>query len=182
MFAYPFAVYYGLNNWGLNTIAGVLGFLFLVRFVGADNTRSKELKYIAWLSASAGIVLTFFALIFKNSQWFTYYPVIVNILMLILFAQSLYQKESLIERFARLQKPDLPGYAIAYTRNVTKVWCVFFVVNACIALVTTFMSMQVWTLYNGLISYLLAGCLFLIEFIIRLRVQKKHEKASNNAK
>lgn len=102
--------------------------------------------------------------------------------MLILFAQSLYQKESLIERFARLQKPDLPGYAIAYTRNVTKVWCVFFVVNACIALVTTFMSMQVWTLYNGLISYLLAGCLFLIEFIIRLRVQKKHEKASNNAK
>ena len=122
LFSYPFAVYYGLNNWGLKTIAGVLGFLFLMRFISADKARSKELKYIAWLSASAGIVLTFFALIFKNTQWFTYYPVIVNILMLILFAQSLYQKESLIERFARLQKPNLPVYAIAYTRNVTKVW------------------------------------------------------------
>ena len=181
LLAYPFAVYYGLNQWGIGSVAGVLGLLFLLRVIGGNKTRLRELKYIAWLSGLAGIVLTVLAFVFKNSDWFTYYPVIVNILMLIIFAQSLKQKESMVERFARLQEPDLPDYAVNYTRTVTKVWCLFFVVNGCIALSTTFMSLQTWTFYNGLISYLLAGALFAIEFVIRMFVKRKNEKVDKNA-
>ena len=181
LLAYPFAVYYGLSQWGIGAVAGILGLLFVLRVIAGNKTRLRELKYIAWLSGFAGIVLTVFAFGFKNSDWFTYYPVIVNILMLIIFAQSLMQKESMIERFARLQEPDLPDYAVNYTRTVTKVWCVFFVVNGCIALSTTFMSLQTWTFYNGLISYLLAGALFAIEFVIRMFVKRKNEKVDKNA-
>lgn len=181
LLAYPFAVYYGLNEWGIGAVAIVLGLLFLLRVLGGNKTRLRELKYIAWLSGGAGIVLTFFAFVFQNSNWFTYYPVIVNSLMFILFAQSLWQKETMIERFARLQDPELPDYAVRYTRNVTKVWCLFFIINGTIALVTTFASLHVWTLYNGLFSYLFAGALFVIEFAVRMMVKKRSEKIDKNA-
>ena len=176
LLGYPFAVYYGLDKWGVSAIAGVLGFLFVLRLLGGNKTRLRELKYIAWLSGGAGIVLTLFAFIFKNSHWFTYYPIIVNVIMFILFVQSLWQKESMVERFARLQDPELPQYAIGYTRTVTKVWCVFFVVNGAISLATTFMSLHAWTLYNGFLSYLFAGALFAVEFVIRMIIKRKYEQ------
>ena len=174
LLAYPFAVYYGLNQWGVGTVAGVLGGLFVLRMFGANKTKLRELKYIAWVSGAMGLILALLALSFKDTSWFTYYPVIVNILMLILFSSSLWQKETLIERFARLQDPKLPDYAIAYTRTVTKVWCLFFIVNGSISLTTSFISLDIWTLYNGLISYLLVGLLFSVEWLVRLYVKRKN--------
>ena len=175
LLAYPLAVYYGLSQWGIGAVAGVIGILFLLRIVGGNQTRLRELKYIAWISGFAGLLLTGLAVVFKNSDWFTYYPVIVNFIMLTLFASSLWQKESMIERFARLQDPDLPDFAVSYTRSVTKVWCLFFIINGSIALWTSFLSIETWTLYNGLISYLLAGSLFAVEYLVRLYVQRKNQ-------
>jgi len=180
LLAYPFAVFYGLNQWGIGGVATLLGALFLLRVVGGNKTRLRELKFIAVMSGGVGITLTLLAFVFNNSNWFTYYPVIVNGIMLVVFAQSLTQKESMIERFARIQTPNLPDYAIRYTRNVTKVWCLFFICNGLTALITTFMSLQTWTLYNGLISYLLAGVLFAIEFMVRITVKRKNEKVDKN--
>ncbi len=175
LLAYPFAVYYGLNQWGVGTVAGVLGVLFVLRIIGGNKTRLRELKYITWVSGAMGLVLVLLASVFKDTSWFTYYPVIVNILMLILFASSLWQKETMVERFARLQDPELPDYAISYTRTVTRVWCLFFIANGSISLTTSFMSLDIWTLYNGLISYLLAGSLFACEFLVRIYVKRKNE-------
>ncbi|WP_028864483.1 septation protein IspZ [Psychromonas aquimarina] len=175
LLAYPFAVYYGLNQWGVGTVAAVLGVLFILRIIGGNKTRLRELKYIAWVSGAMGLVLALLAITFKDTSWFTYYPVIVNMLMLTLFACSLWQKESMVERFARLQEPELPDYAVSYTRSVTKVWCLFFVINGSVSLLTSFLSLDIWTLYNGLISYLLAGSLFAAEFLVRIYVKRKNE-------
>lgn len=174
LLAYPLAVYYGLNQWGTGAVAGLLAVLFIFRVIGGNKTRLRELKYIAWISGFAGLSLTLLAFVFKNNSWFTYYPIVVNVLMLGLFFGSLWQKETMVERFARLQHPNLPDYAISYTRTVTKVWCVFFVLNGSISFATSFMSLDIWTLYNGLISYLLAGLLFAIEFVTRLYVKRKN--------
>ncbi|EXJ46560.1 putative dNA gyrase subunit B [Vibrio parahaemolyticus VPTS-2010_2] len=94
--------------------------------------------------------------------------------MLCVFAFSLKQPQSIIERLARLQEPELPPSGVAYTRKVTMVWCVFFVLNAAFALYTCFLPVKIWTLYNGLISYLLAGSLFAGEWIVRQFVRKEH--------
>jgi uncharacterized membrane protein len=173
LLAYPLAVYYGLSRWGMGVVAGILVLLFALRILGSNQTRLVELKKIAWVSGLAGIALTIAAFVFDNSQWFTYYPLVVNAVMFIVFFSSLWQKETMVERFARLQDPNLPDFAVSYTRTVTKVWCVFFVVNGCLSFITSLISMDVWTLYNGLLSYLFAGMLFAIEFAVRLVVQKK---------
>jgi len=73
-----------------------------------------------------------------------------------------------IERFARLRHPDLPPQGVRYTRNVTRVWCLFFAVNGSIAAALALWgSWAWWTLYNGLISYVLMAALILGEWWLR---------------
>lgn len=56
------------------------------------------------------------------------------------------------------------------------VWCGFFVVNAAIALYTVvFAPMKIWVIYNGFISYVLMGILFLGEFVLRKRHQRLNQ-------
>lgn len=174
LIAYPVAVYYGINRWGITTVGALLAVFFIVRIIAAKQTQLKELKYIGWLSGGVGITLILLGTLFRQQGLLLYYPVIVNILMLGLFSSSLWQQQSLIERLARLQEPDLPASGIRYTRNVTKIWCVFFIINGAIALITCFMPLHIWTLYNGFISYLLAGSLFGIEWLCRQWFRHKH--------
>ncbi len=103
------------------------------------------------------------------------YPVLVNAAMLAAFAYSLRFPPSMVERFARMREPDLPAVAIGYTRRVTQVWCIFFIVNGAIAFATAlWCSEAVWSLYTGVIAYLLMGALFGIEFLCRLRFKRLH--------
>jgi uncharacterized membrane protein len=79
-----------------------------------------------------------------------------------------------VERLARLQQPDLPPQGVRYTRRVTQVWCGFFIINGSIALITAlWSSFAWWSLYNGLIAYVLMGLLFAGEYLIRRRTQKR---------
>lgn len=103
------------------------------------------------------------------------YPVLISVIMLCLFAYSLIFPPSFIERIARLSESELPLQAVFYTRRVTQVWCVFFVFNGGVALATAlWASPAVWSLYNGVISYLLMGLLFAGEYLVRLRFKQKY--------
>ena len=101
------------------------------------------------------------------------YPLLINAVMLSVFAYTLISPPSMIERFARLREPDLPLQAIGYTRRVTQVWCGFFIINGLIALATAlWASPAIWSLYNGFIAYLLMGLLFGGEYLVRLRMKR----------
>ena len=90
-----------------------------------------------------------------------------------LFAYSLYKGPSIIETFARITEPKLDKRAISYTKNVTKIWCIFFVFNASIALYTSvFTSLNVWAFYNGFIAYIIMGVLFAVEWLVRKKVKR----------
>jgi uncharacterized membrane protein len=102
------------------------------------------------------------------------YPVLVNGALLALFTHSLYTPPSIVERIARLREPDLEPAAVRYTRRVTQVWCGFFAVNGTVALATAiWASPAVWSLYNGLIAYILMGALFGGECCIRCRFKRR---------
>jgi uncharacterized membrane protein len=103
------------------------------------------------------------------------YPVLINIVMLCLFGYSLFSPPPIIERLARLREPDLPPHAILYTRRITQVWCGFFAINGSISFATAmWASPAIWSLYNGLIAYLLMGLLFGSEYLIRQRFKRRH--------
>jgi hypothetical protein len=74
----------------------------------------------------------------------------------------------MVERLARLVDPDLPDFCVPYCRKVTIAWCCFLAVNAvCAGLLAWLAPFEWWALYTGLISYLLLGAGFAVEFMLR---------------
>ncbi|MFU2047258.1 hypothetical protein C3007_06410 [Avibacterium gallinarum] len=104
-----------------------------------------------------------------------WYPVIINGLMFALFASSLWQSQTFVERLARLQEPNLTAEGVRYTRTVTQVWCVVFIINIVITSALIFgQYYDYWALYSGVISYVFIGLVMGIEWIIRQQVKKHH--------
>lgn len=165
--AYPPLVYLGLGHFEPRWMALPLAAMAVVRAVA---TRER-----VWLAAAAGaLVLAATSLLGNTALPLKLYPVLVNTLLLVVFATSLAFPPSVIERLARLREPDLPASGVAYTRRVTQVWCGFFVLNGGVALGTALWgSARTWALYNGLLSYVLMGLLFAGEWVVRQRVRSR---------
>ena len=121
------------------------------------------------LAAALGVA----ALVFRNALSLQYYSVVVSVFFLSVFALSLTHKQSLIERLARQFEPDLPASGVRYTRRVTQAWCVFLLLNTALTLWSIQAGEKVWALYNGFISYVLMGCMFAGEWLIRRRVKRR---------
>ena len=73
-------------------------------------------------------------------------------------------------------EPDADENVMKYTRKLTYIWSAFMLINFLFSLATVFMSKEVWTIYNGFISYTLVGIFFGVEYIIRINFKRKHEK------
>ena len=163
LLGYPLAVYFGLNYLPAGTIAMVLCFILILRLL----IQKQQVKAMI-LPIIVGIGLTAASFIAKRHDWLLYYPVVINLSMLMLFVYSLKLGPSMIERLARLKEPDLPDEAIPYLKKVTQIWCGLFVFNGSVALYTAhYASLEIWTLYNGLIAYLLIGSLLGGEWLYR---------------
>ncbi|CAB3674762.1 hypothetical protein LMG22037_02138 [Paraburkholderia phenoliruptrix] len=147
--------------------------LWLQRCAGSGPvaTSLRRLSAIDWTvvgllsCASAAIVLTNSELLLRL------YPSLVNLGLLIAFGATLVRGPSMIEKFARLGKRDLPPGAVRHTRRVTQVWCGFFVLNGVFSAHTAlYWSRASWSLYNGAIAYLLIGVLLVAEVVWRYLV------------
>lgn len=166
--AYPLIVYLSLGHFEPRWLALLLVLLALLRALA-----SREPMW--WFAAAGASLLAVAAMLGNALLPLKLYPVLVNAVLLLVFASSLRFPPSAIERMARLREPELPPQAVAYTRQVTKVWCGFFVGNGAIALATAlYASEAVWALYNGLIAYVLIGLLFAVEWWVRQRVRTAH--------
>lgn len=169
--AYPIAVWCGLKNWGTGILAPLLITVFLLRLLTFRGKLSR-LTFFGKAIAVTGIVLVAASVVLRETSLLLYYPVAVDGILLGLFFSSLYGRQSLVERLARLSEPDLPPEGVIYTRRVTQVWCVFFLCNGAFALYTCLKGdMALWALYNGGISYLLIGLLMGMEWIVRKRLR-----------
>lgn len=176
---YPILMYFGIREFGPRILAIVLLVAAVIKLVVTRLAR-QALGNSTWLLLAAAIASSL-TLITGSVIGLKFYPVLVNVVLLCVFGVSLWKPPSMIERFARLQTPDLPIQAIAYTRKVTWVWCVFFLFNSTIAAVTVFASDKTWALYNGLLSYIFIGVLLAGEYLVRLRVQKQHAQVSHHS-
>lgn len=180
---YPCAVFIGLVF--LKTPPRILSLcvvlVVVVNFLAATGKKSAKHRISPGKFILAVILVFLVIAIFvtNSERLLKIYPVIMNASLLATFGLTLFRQPSMILRFATLQdksladNPDYPGIVL-YCRRVTIVWCVFFVFNMCMALYTTFFASSLaWSLYNGLISYILIGILFVGEMVVRHFVQKK---------
>ena len=103
-----------------------------------------------------------------TGQLFLLLPVIVNSVLLFTFAVTLLYPPAVIEKIARTISKDLNPDELIYCRKVTLIWSLFFLLNGSTALYLTFYaSLEAWTLYNGVVAYVLMGLLFSLEFLYR---------------
>ncbi len=166
--AYPLLVYFSLDRLQPATFSVVLVALAVLRFLTGKNQ--------AGIAVQVAILLVFAAILLmdNNPATLRWYPVMMNAGMFAVFALSLWQTPTVIERLARLSEPNLPESGIRYTRRVTQIWCGFFILNGSIAAWTALAaSWSTWTLYNGLIAYILMGSLLAGEWLLRQRIRSK---------
>lgn len=166
---YPLAIWFGEGKVEPRYLA------MLLLLAAAARLPALKVSPAARWSAGAALLLAAGAVWANALLPLKLYPVLVNAALLVAFGVSLTSPQSMVERMARLTEPDLPPAAVAYTRTVTKVWCVFFVINGSIALGTALWASQAqWSLYNGVIAYVLMGLLFAGEYLVRLRFKRIH--------
>ena len=167
---------------------------FFLSATGSKKTSDKKgaLDWKPLLSSVLFLAAGLFCFITGKEFFLKLYSVVINITLLVVFGSTLFLKPNIIFRFATLADKSIVGSSYEnqvklYCRNVTIVWCCFFIFNGTAAVLTTFadklfglspeMARKVWAVYNGGISYALMGTLFVVEFIIRKLVDAKMIKA-----
>lgn len=176
LIAYPVAIYFA-DGWltPSQLIAGLL-LLLLIRLLVlawiSPQHRARNLGLAVGFLIAALAVLKWLPGI--GLDWLRLYPTLFNLAAFCVFFSSLFTKMPLAERMARLVHPDLPPQAIGYTRGVTWLWSAVLLFNTLATLYTAYAaSFEVWTLYNGVITYLLFGCIFLGEYLLRTHLKRK---------
>lgn len=165
---YPFAVYVGLSHFDVR--AAALALLVLIAPAAVARLkmyRSTEVRALAFVPlVTVGLLAA--SAVLDAAGFILFVPVFVNLGLLATFGPTLRWGPPMIERFARLQEPELSDAKASWCRTWTWIWCAFFSLNAAAAAaLALFAPLQWWTLYNGLIAYGLIGLLFATEFILR---------------
>lgn len=170
LLAYPGVIIFGIHFFQPRYVAMSIALLLIFRWRTEARSVLAGMSRLYVAVFSVLLICIIVTTITNNETLLRLYPALVNCGMLLIFGFSLKYPPSMIERFARLHEPDLTATGISYTRKVTQVWCVFFVFNGSIAAFTAFYtSREVWSLYNGLVAYILMGVLFAGEWLIRRR-------------
>jgi uncharacterized membrane protein len=152
--------------------AVLLPFALPRRAGGAPPLSFASSRVVKWLPGALAAAMGAWALAFRDALPLQMYPVAISLFFLCLFAGSLAQDQSIVERIARRLDPDLPPEGVRYTRRVTQAWCAFFVVNIALTLWSISLGGEAWAIYSGCVSYLLMGGMFAGEWLIRRRTMR----------
>ena len=168
---YPILVFFGLRVLPPGVVGLLLAVLLMIRFgiIGVTERSTALPGFIVLFLYAAASALV------GSAQMLLYYPVLVNVLLLVLFAGSLRSKEPLLIRVVRARGTPVGEHAIRYLTRLTAIWAGFFLLNGLVSVWTTTTTIEIWTIYNGVISYLIVGALASIEWIYRGYFKKRHE-------
>lgn len=162
--AFPLILYLLRDSLSAATLIGMFAALAGARLLLATKLAARwRLALLAGLAA-----FTTLALRNDGLQVLMVYPVLLSLAASAWCAWTLRFPPSAIERLARLSGMPVDAAGERYTRGVTWLWLAFFLVNAGIAAWTAWRGdTALWSLYNGLTSYLLVALLFAVEWLFR---------------
>jgi uncharacterized membrane protein len=166
---YPPVVYLGLTRFSTRGVSIVL----LAMAVLLAISRARGLSWSRLQGALVPLVPTIAAGVLAGitgQRWaLLAAPVLVNVGLLVTFAATLRPGATpMIERFARLQDPELTPPKQAHCRQVTWTWIGFFAVNAVAsAALAAFAPIEWWATWCGGLAYLCIGALMAGEWVVR---------------
>lgn len=138
------------------------------------HSSGKFRKIIKALAPFIGMFAVIGIFHFTDFILLKYYPPVMNFCLFMIFFSSLFQERTVIQKIALASDPNSNEAVMKYTKNLTYIWAVFTFLNFLVSVGTVFMSEKIWALYNGFISYLLVGIIFIIEYIVRINFMRKY--------
>jgi len=162
---HPFLIYFGLKMYSSRIIAFLLGTFVIGSFLLQDR-HEHQIRLLIPFFVIVGMCIS--GAILNSSIFILYLPCLISGSLLVSFGYSLVCPPTTIEVFARVCVSDLSPEEIVHCRRVTLIWVCFFLLNGGAALYTACCtSLGTWSLYNGLIAYVVMGMLFVAELSYR---------------
>jgi len=164
--AYPLAAYIALWLEQPLIVIGYLMSIFLILTIEKFKNKHWEAGIMMIL------VVTVIGYLMQPAfrEYLLFLPPILMLLSLfILFTQSLLAGQTpLITRYANLLGDNLDERRLRYNRNLTGIWSAFFLLMTITSiLLAIFASLETWSFFTYVVSYILLGCFFVIEFMFR---------------
>jgi len=170
-FIYPFIVFTSIEKIGPASLSIILLCLLVARVVIRGKFNEPEQYLQLALVGSLCLIAAW-----QQSEFLLrFYPVAMNLVFSAFFFLSLRKEITLIEKFSQYFVKNPEPHQRKYMRGLTKAWGLLLLLNACLASYTACCSsLEVWTLYNGVISYVLFGLFSLAELVNRHFYKKRH--------
>lgn len=146
----------------------LLGLLICIAAMAAFY-RNRKISTIPAAALFFGLILLF-SPGWQGVNLMQLLPVAIYIALAMLLGHSLKKGQiPLITLLAKVMRGGhMPEPVAAYTHKVTIVWFLFFCMLAATALwLALFASLENWSLFANLLSYLLIACLMMGEYVIR---------------
>ena len=164
--AWPLALHsallLGAPHWVPTITAGAL--------IGAAALWARAASSARALAIGLGVALLSTAALRFLPQALLYAPpIVIDAALALAFAASLRAlREPVITRFARIEHPALPAELAIYTRRLTLAWSMLFAAMSIVALWLALRgSLEAWSSFTNVVSYLLVAALFAGEHAYR---------------
>lgn len=160
---YPLAIAWALTT-GRRDIALALSLFSLAVLVLASPHRWRAASACVLAATAAAAIMAGL-----GSQLSFLPPVIVNLTLMALFGATLRSgSEPLISRFARFERGTLEPDLLRYSRSLTWLWTMFFLVMAAVSIVLAAASWTAaWTWFTAVGNWVCVGALFGGEYLYR---------------
>ena len=175
---YPVFVFLALMVFHLPISIVSLGMMVIAfayfGFFGSDGKKN-------WNAIILGIIAVI-VLVTQSELVLKFYPIAITLVFLVTFTVPLIKGHPIITRFAMMMDPSMethPGRGIlercCLALNIA--WVVHLVISLAINIAISFGStLEVWTFYNAVISYLVMGILIALQFVVIILANRKADR------
>jgi uncharacterized membrane protein len=165
--ASPWVLYWTLSQHRVGVAALALIGWVILRTIPVLISARREQRIAALQLPAIALVFALLGWLLNSPGFLLILPSATQATIALAFLRSL-KATPLIEHFARMMKAELSVAQQAHCRRWTLVWGVYLLVLAGTGLgLARWAPLAVWTAYVGVISYVLMGALFAIEYLIR---------------
>lgn len=165
--ASPWVLYWTLSQQRIDVAAVALIGWVIVRTIPVVVSAKRDQRRAALQLPAIALGFAVLGWISHDGTWLLVLPSATQATFGLAFLRSL-AGVPLIEHFARMVKPELGAAELAHCRAWTRIWGLYLLALAAIGLgLARWAPLRVWTVYVGVVNYVLVGALFAVEYLIR---------------